>query len=106
MKSLLENLDSMTYNINFNYDKKAVYHSFFGIFISMCIYSFLIVLILYFSKDFLNKTNPTVIYQETEFAESFTIPLNFIINEYSYQFEFQNKENILNLSKTEEKNIL
>jgi len=84
MKSLLENLDLMAYNVNFNFEKKAAYHSFFGIYISICIYSFLIVLTQYFAKDFFNKSNPRVIYQETEFTENFTIPINLILTDHSY----------------------
>jgi len=106
MKSLLENLDLMAFNINFNFEKKAVYHSFFGILISMCIYSFLIVLTQYFAKDFYNKSNPRVIYQETEFIENFTIPINFFLKEHSYSIHSQTKENLLNLSKTEQEKDL
>jgi len=84
MKCLLENIDLMTYKINFNYEKKAVYHSIFGVFISICLYVFLIVLIQYFAKDFLNKTNPIVIYQETEFTDNFTIPIRFLIEDYNF----------------------
>jgi len=106
MKSLLENIDLMTYKINFNYEKKSVYHSLFGILISVCIYSFLIVLIRYFAKDFFNKTNPKVIYQENEFTEDFKFPIDFILKDYYYLINFETKENFYNLTSTEvSKNI-
>jgi len=101
MKSLLEDIDLMTYTINFNYQKKAVYHTFFGVFISMCLYACIIVLFRYFAKDFINKSNPRIIYQETEFTDSFTIPINFILQEYKYIIYFDTKENIFNLNSTE-----
>jgi len=75
MNSLLENIDLLTYKINFNYQKRAVYHSFFGIIVSLIIYACTLVLTQYFARDFINKINPRVIYQETEFTENFTIPL-------------------------------
>jgi len=104
MKSLLENIDLMTYKINFNYQKKAVYHSIFGVFISICIYAFLVVLIQYFDKDFVNKTNPRIIYQETEFTDNdnFTIPIKFIIKYYYYIFEQETNENLFNLTSNED----
>jgi len=102
MKSLLENIDLMTYKINFNYEKKAVYHTIFGVLISICIYGFLILLIKYFVKDFLYKTNPRVIYQETEFNYNFSIPMNFILNQYSYRFFNFTKYNHFNLSSNED----
>jgi len=100
MKSLFENIDLITYKINFNYEKKAVYHTCFGIFISLCLYIFLIILIRYFSKDFINKTNPRVIYQETEFSENFTIPIKFILDLYTYDFSFNSEENLYNVTST------
>lgn len=101
MKSLLENIDLMTYTINFNYQKKAVYHTIFGIFISICVYAFIIVLFRYFAKDFINKSNPRIIYQETEFMNSITIPINFIVREYNYIIYFESKENFFNVNSSE-----
>jgi len=103
MKSLLENLDLMTYKISFNYSKNAVYHSFFGILISMCVYGCMIFLTGYFIKDFVNKTNPINIYQETEFeyADNFSLLINFILNDYYYAFNFATYENLYNLTSDE-----
>jgi len=106
MKSLLENIDLMAYKINFNFKKNTVYHSFFGLLISIGIYGFLIILTRYFAKDFVNKTNPRVIYQENEFTDSFEIPLEFIMKQYYYAFKFQTDKNIYNISSTEEIRIL
>jgi len=66
------------------------------------LYFFLIILTRYFSKDFLNKTNPRIIYQENEFVDNFTIPINFILQSYYYEFSFETNENIFNLSSSEE----
>jgi len=106
MKYLLENLDLMTYKINFNYQKKAKYHSFFSMFVSMCIYVCTIILTKYFSEDFINQSNPRVIYQETELTDNFTLPINFILKSYYYMFEFETSENIYNLTIDEEKKFL
>jgi len=101
MKHLLENVDLMTYKINFNYQKQAVYHSYFGIIISICIYICLIILTEYFTKDLIYKTNPNIINQEIEFKENFTLPMNFIIHQYYYEFFFETKENVYNLTSHE-----
>jgi len=68
---------------------------------SVILYCLIIALIQYFAKDFLNKTNPTVIYQENEFSENFTIPLNTIFQSYYYDFYFDSEENIYNLASNE-----
>jgi len=99
MKRLLENFDLLAYHINFNYKSKKVYNSFFSVYLSLCLYALMIVFIQYFSKDFINKTNPKVIYQETEFVEeNITIPINFILKSYEYMFTFESKENYYNLT--------
>jgi len=102
MKSLLENIDLMSFKINFNYRKKDVYHSYFSIFISLCVYVSMVFFLQYFSKDFVNKTNPKVIYQETEFTQNFTIPLDSILSGYFYNFSFESMDNIYNLSSNEQ----
>lgn len=57
MKLILENIDLMTLKINFSFNNKAVYHSFFGIFISLCVYACLLVFTQYFAQDFISKKN-------------------------------------------------
>jgi len=104
MKSLLEKVDLVTLKINFNYQKKAVYHSFFGIFISICIYACLILLTQYFAMDFINKVNPNVTYQETQFteSESFRYPIKSLLDCYSYKIDLTTNENIYNLSSKDD----
>jgi len=105
MNSLLENIDLMTYKINFNYQKRVVYHSFFGIIVSLSIYACILVLTQYFASDFINKINPRIIYQETEFTENFTLPLSFILNDYNCILKFKTQENLYNISQREKKNF-
>jgi len=106
MKYLIENIDLMSYKINFKYEKKAVYHSIFGLFVSFCIYAGLIGLTQYFAKDFFNKTNPRITYQETEFIENIKIPVDFLLDDYNYSISFETTENLYNLSSNEKTKVI
>lgn len=88
MKAYLENIDIFSYRINLNYKKKDVYHSFFGIWLSFILYLLMIFFCYFFSYDFFSGTSPKVIYQETEFAENISFPLNSFISNLEYYYSF------------------
>ena len=105
MKGLLEKIDLFPYRINFNYKKNNVFHSFFGIGLSIMMYGVLIFFINYFSRDFLYNTNPQIIYKESIFTEKLVLKFDDIFQNIRFNLKnFSNYEKMLNKKNKSLKN--
>ena len=97
MKTLFENIDLFPYRINFNFKKNNVFLSIFGLILSIIMYGNLIFFINYFSKDFINKTNPQIIYKETIFTDKLLLKFDDIFQDIQFNLtNFSNFEKMLN----------
>lgn len=86
MKKLLEGIDLFSYTINFNYQQKNAFHSFYGISLSVIVYSTMIFFSYYFSQDLIYMINPKVFYKEIEFLDFKNLNVSNFMGSFDFSF--------------------
>jgi len=89
MRQLFESADIFAHQINFNYERKNLYHSFFGMGLSFALYGIMIYFVCYFSTDLIYKQNPRIKYEETEFIDSVNITVKDLFDVSSIEMNIE-----------------
>lgn len=86
LKKYFELMNIFSYKIGFNYKRNKFYHSFFGFFLSWVLIMCSGILVFYFSKDMIYKTNPNLVYKESIKSEKDEFKLKDIFKKVELTF--------------------
>lgn len=99
IKNILQAIDIFSYRINFSYEGKKAYNSFYSMTLSIFAYLVMIIYCFHFSKDFIKRSNPKIDFLELELPFwTNKVDFNLLFNDISFTSILELKKNLFNNS--------